>query len=98
MPSIKIITSEQFITKMTGKHQKETHSVACVLWLVPLQLSSTDVSPSASKPAVTDTWDLMTNLILTSFFKKKTICKQSLSHEKENFPFMLISDEWRLLD
>lgn len=70
MPSIKIITSEQFIMKITGKHQKETHSVACVLWLVPLQLSTTDVSPSASKPAVTDTWDLMTNLILTSFLKK----------------------------
>lgn len=73
MPSIKIITSEQFIKKIIGKHQKETHSVACVLWLVPLQLSSTDASPSASKPAVIDTWDLMMNLILTSFFflKKK---------------------------
>lgn len=66
MPSIKIITSEQFITKITGKHQKETHNVACALWLVPLQLSSMDASPSASKSAVTDTWDLMMNLILTS--------------------------------
>lgn len=93
MPLIKIIKSEQFIKKIIGKHEKETHSVACVSWLVPWQLSYMEASPSASKPTVTDTWDLMRNPILTSLKKNR---KQSLSHKKESFPFMLLSYKQRL--